>query len=62
MTKKERKVQGKRRPSEGLDAEAREDKERKLRQCMAKRQVYIWMRNWERDTQELEEFRWEEAG
>lgn len=29
---------------------------------MAKRQVYIWMRNWEGDTQELEEFRWEAAG
>lgn len=42
--------------------EAREDRERELRQFMAKRQVCIWMRNWERDTQELEEFRWEAAG
>lgn len=46
----------------GKDAEAREDKEREVRQCVAKRQVYIRVRNWERDTQELEEFRWEAAG
>ena len=47
---------------EGQDVEAREDRERELRQFMAKRQVCIWMRNWERDTQELKEFRWEAAG